>query len=144
LATQVLCATSLEAAETASMLTGTLKAVRKAALHEVRQLCFGIGIDFNEVVALACNIPVLSDRIEPYLSPSPAEPRLLSWLGNKYGLTARLLAAASVINESLPDYVLEWIREVLNSRGLPLKGRQFLILGEHLCDESSMNSKSPK
>jgi UDP-N-acetyl-D-glucosamine dehydrogenase len=143
LATEVRCATSLEAAETASMLTGTLKAVLNAALHEVRQLCCDIGIDFTEVVALARNSPIISDYSEPSLAPQPAEPRLLSWLANKYGLTARLLAGAGIINESLPDYVLERISEVLNSRGLPLKGRQFLILGEHLGDECNMNRESP-
>jgi UDP-N-acetyl-D-glucosamine dehydrogenase len=59
----------------------------------------------------------------------PVDPWYLAWKVREVGLTADFIELAGRVNDAMPAYVIERLRDALDQRGRPLRGARILLLG---------------
>ena len=109
------------------------RAVNIGLVNELKILADKMDIDLYEVINAASTKPF---GFTPYYpGPGlgghciPIDPFYLSWKVKQYDLQTRFIDLAGEINSSMPKYVLDKTREVLNEKCKSIKNSKILVLG---------------
>ncbi len=124
---------SARTAEAAKLTENIFRAANIALINELKVIYERMGIDIWEVLDAASSKPFGFMRFNP--GPGigghciPLDPFYLTWKAREYGLATRFIELAGEINLSMPRYVVEKLRDALDSRGKPLRKSRILVLG---------------
>lgn len=120
-------------AEMEKILENTYRNINIALANEMAILCNKMGIDVWEVIDAASTKPY--GFMPFYPGPGvgghciPIDPWYLTWKAREYNYHTKLIEAAGEINDSMADYVIQRIIEILNTQNKALNGSKLLILG---------------
>lgn len=121
-------------AETAKLLENTYRHVNIALVNEMARFCHDLDIDIWEVIRGAASKPFGFQKFTPGPGVGghciPIDPNYLSFQVKKtLGYQFRFVELAQEINNSMPQYVVGRVSELLNEQRKPLNGSKILILG---------------
>lgn len=120
-------------AEMEKILENTFRNINIGLANEMAILCNRMGIDIWEVIDAAKTKPY--GFMPFYPGPGlgghciPLDPFYLEWKAKEYDYHTKLIETAGVINDSMPDFVLENIMKILNKHKKPLNGSKVLVMG---------------
>ena len=120
-------------AEMVKLLENTFRAVNIGMVNELALMCDRMGIDVWEVVDAAKTKPF--GFMPFYPGPGlgghciPVDPFYLSWKAKQFGFDARFIELAGHINGAMPHYVVDKIREALNTQKKAVNGSRILVAG---------------
>lgn len=124
---------SLAAAELAKLYENVFRAVNIGLVNELKRLCHAMGLDVHEVIDAAATKPFgfMPFRPGPGLGGHciPVDPYYLAWKARELGLGADFVELAGRVNDAMPGYVVERLRDALDARGRTLMGARILLLG---------------
>jgi UDP-N-acetyl-D-glucosamine dehydrogenase len=124
---------STDAAEMVKLLENTFRAVNIGLVNEVAIMCQKLGLDTWEVIDAAATKPF--GFMPFYPGPGlgghciPVDPLYLSWKLRTLKYEARFIDLADQINTGMPEVVVGRVQDVLNDRGLAVRGARILVLG---------------
>lgn len=120
-------------AEMEKILENTYRNVNIGLINEMAMLCDRMGIDIWEVIDAAKTKPY---GFQPfYPGPGlgghciPLDPYYLSWKAREYGFHTSMIESSMMINDRMPEYVVERAGRILNRDKKPLNGSRVLVLG---------------
>ncbi|MBS4024182.1 MAG: nucleotide sugar dehydrogenase [Clostridia bacterium] len=120
-------------AEMEKILENTFRNINIALANEMAILCNRMGIDVWEVIDAAKTKPY--GFMAFYPGPGlgghciPIDPFYLTWKAREYNYHTKLIEVAGEINNSMPEYVVERIGQLLNEETKPIKGSTVYLLG---------------
>ncbi len=130
---RVVPVSSLAVAELAKLYENVFRAVNIGLVNELKRLCHGMGLDVHEVVDAAATKPFgfMPFRPGPGLGGHciPVDPHYLAWTARGLGLPSDFIELAGRVNDAMPAYVVERLRDALDARGQALNGARILLLG---------------
>jgi len=120
-------------AELEKILENTFRNINIALANEMAILCDKMGIDVWEVIDAAATKPY--GFMPFYPGPGlgghciPIDPYYLTWKAREYNYHTKLIETAGEINNSMPDFVVDKIANILNIHAKPIKGSKVCLLG---------------
>lgn len=131
---EVVSMSGTKEAETAKLLENTFRHVNIALVNEMAKLCHELEIDIWEVIRGAATKPFGFMRFNPGAGVGghciPIDPNYLSYeVRKELGYPFRFVELAQEVNNSMPNYVVDRIGEILNEKRKPLNGSTVLLLG---------------
>ena len=133
LAAEVFVVSSPREAEMAKILENTFRIVNCALANEMAVVCRKLGINLWEVIAAAATKPF--GFMPFYPGPGvgghciPIDPFYLTYKAREVDYHTRLIELAGEINDSMPEYVVSRLQDLLNDRRKALKGSRVVLLG---------------
>jgi len=131
---RVVPVSSASAAEMVKLLENTFRIVNIALVNEIAMLCDKFNLDIWEIIDAAKTKPY--GYMPFYPGPGcgghciPIDPLYLSWKAKQHGFKTKFINLAASVNESMPDRVVEKIREILRVQGKTLSASvNVLIVG---------------
>jgi len=124
---------SPKVAEMEKILENTYRNINIALANEMAIICNKMGINVWEVIDAAKTKPYGFQAFYP--GPGlgghciPLDPYYLSWKAREYNYHTKLIETSGIINDSMPEYVVERCSRILNRFKKPLNGSKILILG---------------
>lgn len=120
-------------AEMVKLIENTYRQVNIAMVNELAILSEMLGIDIWEVVKAAKTKPFGFQSFRPGPGVGghciPIDPKYLSFKTRQIGHPVRFVELAQEINNSMPNYVVSRISELMNKNEILLKNSKILILG---------------
>lgn len=129
---------SPEAAEVCGAVAQTLVTIRAAATNELKVACDRMGVDVWEVLGASGHHSYVPTPIDP-----APEPLLLAWGARRWGVSFRLLEAATEINAAVPDSIITKVADAFNDAGKAVRGSKVAILGVAYKMDTDDPRKSP-
>jgi UDP-N-acetyl-D-glucosamine dehydrogenase len=129
----VLEVSSPAVAEMEKILENTFRNVNIALANEMAILCKRMGIDVWEVIDAAKTKPY--GFMPFYPGPGlgghciPLDPFYLEWKAKEYDYHTQLIETSGIINDSMPEFVVENAMKLLNSKKKALNGAKVLLMG---------------
>ena len=127
-------ASSLETAEAVKLTENIFRAVNIALVNELKMTFDRMGIDIWEVVDAAKTKPF--GYMPFYPGPGlgghciPIDPFYLTWKAREFGVATRFIELSGEINNSMPRYVIERLKDALDQRFRKgLNGSKILLVG---------------
>ena len=120
-------------AEMEKILENTFRNINIGLANEMAILCNRMGIDVWEVIDAAKTKPY--GFMPFYPGPGlgghciPLDPFYLEWKAKEYDYHTKLIETSGIINDSMPDFVLENIMKILNKQKKALNGSKVLVMG---------------
>ena len=120
-------------AEMEKILENTYRNINIGLVNELAILSHKMGINFWEVVDAAKTKPYGFQAFYP--GPGlgghciPLDPYYLSWKAREYGFHTSMIEASMMINDRMPEYVVERASKILNRFKKSINGANILILG---------------
>ncbi|MFL0555007.1 nucleotide sugar dehydrogenase [Paenibacillus barengoltzii] len=120
-------------AEMEKIYENTFRHINIALANEMAILCNRMGINVWEVIEAAKTKPY--GFMAFYPGPGlgghciPIDPFYLTWKAREYNYHTRLIELAGEINNSMPEFVVQKIAELLNTNKKPLYGSVVYLLG---------------
>lgn len=120
-------------AEMEKILENTYRNVNIGLVNELAMLCNKMNINIWEVVDAAKTKPYGFQAFYP--GPGlgghciPLDPYYLSWKAREYGFHTSMIESSMIINDRMPEYVVERSGLILNRFRKSLNGSKVLILG---------------
>ena len=120
-------------AEMEKILENTFRNINIALANEMAILCNRMGIDVWEVIEAAKTKPY--GFMAFYPGPGigghciPLDPFYLEWKAKEYDYHTTLIETSGVINDSMPNFVIENVMKLLNGHKKALNGAKVLVLG---------------
>ncbi|MCL4408388.1 MAG: nucleotide sugar dehydrogenase [Thermotogae bacterium] len=120
-------------AEMAKILENTFRIVNIALANEMALVSNKMGINYWEVVDAAATKPF--GFMPFYPGPGvgghciPIDPFYLTYKAREYDYHTRLIELAGEINDSMSEYVVERLSDLLNERKKCLNGSKILVMG---------------
>ena len=139
--------TAAALAEMEKILENTYRNVNIGLVNELAMLCNRMGIDIWEVIDAAKTKPYGFQAFYP--GPGlgghciPLDPYYLSWKAREYGFHTSMIESSMMINDRMPEYVVERAGKILNEQEKPLKNAKILILGVAYKQDIDDYSESP-
>lgn len=133
LESEIFRVSSPKVAEMEKILENTFRNINIALANEMAILCHRMGIPVWEVIDAAKTKPY--GFMAFYPGPGlgghciPIDPYYLTWKARAYDYHTRLIETAGEINNSIPEFVVERVAEMLNTAGKPLNGSKVFVLG---------------
>lgn len=124
---------SPKVAEMEKILENTYRNINIGLANEMAIICNKMGINVWEVIDAAKTKPYGFQAFYP--GPGlgghciPLDPYYLSWKAREYNYHTKLIETSGIINDSMPEYVVERCSRILNRFKKPLNGSKILILG---------------
>jgi UDP-N-acetyl-D-glucosamine dehydrogenase len=124
---------SARVAEACKLWENTFRAINIGMANEMAKVCNALNIDTWEVVRAAATKPF--GFMAFYPGPGigghciPLDPHYLSWKARQHGFDSQFITLAEQINSGMPKYVVELVRDALNSNQKAVNGSKVLILG---------------
>jgi UDP-N-acetyl-D-glucosamine dehydrogenase len=138
---------SLAVAELAKLYENVFRAVNIGLVNELKRLAHAMALDVHEVIDAAATKPFgfMPFRPGPGLGGHciPVDPYYLAWTARALGLSADFIELAGRVNDSMPHYVVERLRDALDRRGTTLSGAAILLLGLAYKPEVADTRESP-
>ncbi len=126
----VTAVSSPEVAESAKLFENTFRQVNIALVNELAQISSKLGISANEVIAAAATKPFGFMKFNPGLGVGghciPIDPIYLAQKAEQLGAPAKFIRQANLVNQQMPLYVLQRLRELLDGN---LKDKKICIVG---------------
>jgi nucleotide sugar dehydrogenase len=127
-------AKGLREAELAKLLENTYRHVNIALMNELVKFCRALDIDLFDAIRCASSKPFGFQTFYPGPGVGghciPIDPNYLSFrVRSQLGQSFRFVELAQEINASMPRYVVDRVRDELNSRGVALHGARIALLG---------------
>ena len=120
-------------AEMVKLIENTYRQVNIAMVNELAILSNMLDIDIWEVVDAAKTKPFGFQSFRPGPGVGghciPIDPKYLSFKTRQIGQPVRFVELAQEINNSMPNYVISRISELMNKNEILLKNSRILILG---------------
>ncbi|MPV50711.1 nucleotide sugar dehydrogenase [Pseudactinotalea sp. HY160] len=121
-------------AETAKLLENTYRHINIALVNEMSRFCHDLGIDLWDVINAADSKPFGFQAFYPGPGVGghciPIDPNYLSYnVRARLGYPFRFVELAQEINATAPHYVVQRAQDLLNDRGMPMRGATVLLLG---------------
>ena len=120
-------------AEMVKLIENTYRQVNIAMVNELAILSNMLDIDIWEVVDAAKTKPFGFQSFRPGPGVGghciPIDPKYLSFKTRQIGQPVRFVELAQEINNSMPNYVISRISELMNKKEILLKNSRILILG---------------
>lgn len=132
--TSAVAVSSAATAEAVKLTENIFRSVNIALVNELKMVFEKMGIDVWEVINAAKTKPF--GFMPFYPGPGvgghciPIDPFYLTWKSREYGMPTRFVELAGQINERMPGYVIDRLREALDlhfRKGL--NGARILLLG---------------
>jgi UDP-N-acetyl-D-glucosamine dehydrogenase len=127
---------STRAAELCKVWENASAAMNIAAVMELAQVCDLLEIDVNEVIEAAFTKGHSMGDHPWYPSIGygghclPEDPLYLNWLmKTKFGKSVGFIEHADSVNSQMPHYVVSRAQDMLNDRGMAMKGSRILLMG---------------
>lgn len=120
-------------AEMEKILENTFRNVNIALANEMAVLCKRMGIDVWEVIDAAKTKPY--GFMPFYPGPGlgghciPLDPFYLEWKAKEYDYHTKLIETSGIINDYMPEFVVENVMKLLNEKRKPLNGSKVLLMG---------------
>ena len=120
-------------AEMEKILENTFRNINIGLANEMAILCNRMGIDVWEVIDAAKTKPY--GFMPFYPGPGlgghciPLDPFYLEWKAKEYDYHTKLIETSGIINDSMPEFVLENIMKILNTHKKALNGSKVLVMG---------------
>lgn len=120
-------------AEMEKIYENTFRNINIALANEMAILCEKMGIDVWEVINAAKTKPY--GFMPFYPGPGlgghciPIDPFYLTWKAREYNYHTKLIEVAGEINNSMPEFVVNKMSNILNESQKSLKGSKILLLG---------------
>lgn len=130
---KVYSVSSPRVAEMEKLLENIFRNVNIALVNEMALLCNRMGIDIWEVIEAAKTKPY--GFMPFYPGPGlgghcvPIDPFYLAWKAKEYDFNTRFIELAAEINNRMPYYVVDRVRQLMNKHKRCLNGAKVLILG---------------
>ncbi len=130
---EILEVSSPAVAEMEKILENTFRNVNIALANEMAILCKRMNIDIWEVIDAAKTKPY--GFMPFYPGPGigghciPLDPFYLEWKAKEYDYHTKLIEASGIINDYMPEFVLENVMKLLNSKKKALNGAKVLLMG---------------
>jgi UDP-N-acetyl-D-glucosamine dehydrogenase len=130
---KVVPVSSPQIAEFSKLLENIYRAVNIGLVNEMKMVADSMGLDIWEVITAAATKPFGFTPFYP--GPGlgghciPIDPFYLTWKAREYGIHTRFIELAGEINESMPEYVVQRIFQVLNQHRKPVNGSRILLMG---------------
>ena len=126
----VTAVSSPEVAESAKLFENTFRQVNIALVNELAQISSKLGISANEVIAAAATKPFGFMKFNPGLGVGghciPIDPIYLAQKAEQLGAPAKFIRQANLVNQQMPLYVLQRLKELLGGN---LKDKKVCIVG---------------
>lgn len=138
---------STRVAEMVKLLENTFRNVNVGLANEIALMCAHMHIDVWEVIRAAETKPF--GFMPFYPGPGlgghciPIDPIYLLWKAKCSGFQPRFIELADSINSAMPRAIVLRAMEMMNQRGLPLKGCRVHILGVTYKKDISDTRESP-
>jgi UDP-N-acetyl-D-glucosamine dehydrogenase len=121
-------------AELAKLIENTFRFVNIALVNELMQICHQLDVDIWESLRAAATKPFGYMPFWPGPGVGghciPVDPSYLSHhVKTQLGYPFRLIESASEVNNQVPVYVATRIWQLLNRKGIPLRGAHVLLIG---------------
>ena len=120
-------------AEMVKLIENTYRQVNIAMVNELAILSNMLDIDIWEVVDAAKTKPFGFQSFRPGPGVGghciPIDPKYLSFKTRQIGQPVRFVELAQGINNSMPNYVISRISELMNKKEILLKNSKILVLG---------------
>jgi UDP-N-acetyl-D-glucosamine dehydrogenase len=124
---------SARAAEMSKLLENTYRAVNIGLINEMAQLAHELDIDIWEVIDAAATKPFGFQAFYPGPGVGghciPLDPQYLAWRAREANFATRFIETAEQVNAKMPSYNASRIAEILNDRGIAVKGSHILGVG---------------
>jgi len=120
-------------AELEKLYENTFRNVNIALANELALICDRMGISVWEVIDAASTKPY--GFMAFYPGPGlgghciPIDPFYLSWKAKEYDYYTKMIETSAVINDAMPEFVVDRVYRILNRFKKPLNGSTILILG---------------
>jgi len=120
-------------AEMEKVLENTFRNINIALANEMALLCDKMGIDVWEVIDAAKTKPY--GFMAFYPGPGlgghciPLDPFYLEGKAKEYDFHTKLIETSSIINDYMPEYVVEQTMKLLNGERKALNGSKVLLMG---------------
>jgi len=124
---------SPKVAELEKLYENTFRNVNIALANELALICDRMGISVWEVIEAASTKPY--GFMAFYPGPGlgghciPIDPFYLSWKAKEYDYYTKMIETSAVINDAMPEFVVDRVYRILNRFKKPLNGSTILILG---------------
>ncbi|MDL4816963.1 nucleotide sugar dehydrogenase [Actinomadura opuntiae] len=129
----VVLAKGTREAEMAKLLENTYRHVNIALVNEMSVFCNELGIDLWDAISCAGTKPFGFQSFFPGPGVGghciPIDPNYLSYKVRTLGYSFRFVELAQEINTGMPRYVVHRAQQLLNNRGMALRGARILLLG---------------
>ncbi len=120
-------------AEMEKILENTYRNINIALANEMAMICEEMGISVWEVIDAAKTKPYGFQAFYPGPGVGghciPLDPYYLAWKTREYDYHTKLIETSGIINDSMPEYVVERSSKILNRFKKPLNGSRILVLG---------------
>jgi len=127
---EVTAVSTPEVAESAKLFENTFRQVNIALVNELAQISSKLGISANEVIAAAATKPFGFMKFNPGLGVGghciPIDPIYLAQKAEQLGAPAKFIRQANLVNQQMPIYVLQRLKELLDG---DLKNKKICIVG---------------
>ncbi|WP_234119218.1 nucleotide sugar dehydrogenase [Clostridium hydrogenum] len=120
-------------AEMEKILENTFRNINIALANEMAMLCNKMGIDVWEVIDAAKTKPY--GFMPFYPGPGlgghciPLDPFYLEWKAKEYDFHTKLIETSGMINDCMPEFVVDNVMKLLNRNKKALNGAKVLLLG---------------
>ncbi|GAA0121640.1 MAG: nucleotide sugar dehydrogenase [Clostridium argentinense] len=120
-------------AEMEKILENTFRNINIGLANEMAILCKRMGIDVWEVIDAAKTKPY--GFMAFYPGPGlgghciPLDPFYLEWKAKEYDYHTKLIETSGIINDYMPEFVIENIMNLLNDDKKALNGSKVLLMG---------------
>ncbi|HSH00219.1 MAG TPA: nucleotide sugar dehydrogenase [candidate division Zixibacteria bacterium] len=124
---------STRAAEMVKLLENTFRSVNIGLVNEVALMCDRLGMNVWEIIDAAATKPF--GFMPFYPGPGlgghciPIDPHYLSWKLKSLNYYARFIELAGDVNSHMPEYVVDRIARLLNTKSKALRNARITILG---------------
>lgn len=143
----VVRASSLKAAEMTKLMENSFRAVNIAFVDQMHMICHEMGLDIWEIIELAATKPFGFVPFYPGPGPGgeciPVDPFYVAWKAREYDLRAHFIELAGETMDTIPDFFIHTLADLLSEAGKPLKGAKVLLLGVSYKKNVADVSRSP-
>ena len=130
---EVVEAKDTRTAEMAKLLENTYRHVNIALVNEMAMFCREIGVDLRDAIRCASTKPFGFAPFHPGPGVGghciPIDPNYLSYKVRSLGIPFRFVELAQEINQRMPLHVVQRAADLLNDRGLAVRGSKVLLIG---------------
>jgi len=110
-----------------------MRTASEGLINEFAQLAHKLGIDIWETIEAASTKPFGYQSFFPGPGVGghciPLDPQYLTWRAKEVRLSTPIIDAAEQVNLAMPRFTASRIADVLNDRGLPVRGARVLGVG---------------
>ncbi|ONF74423.1 nucleotide sugar dehydrogenase [Amycolatopsis keratiniphila] len=129
----VVIARGTREAEMAKLLENTYRYVNIALVNEIAIFCDRIGVDVWDVMHCAATKPFGFTPFAPGPGVGghciPVDPKYLLDKAEREGALLGVVHAARLVDDRMPEHVVERVTRLLAEHGKPLRGAKVLLLG---------------